>query len=213
MAAIGSNMLGSAEHEWDRTTKTAMPASPRPLPSPAMTTDELVQRVRADVAAFDARTSRERQSRERFLAELDRLPHPFSEDADPVHVTGSALIVGPRGTVLHFHKRLHRWMQTGGHVDPGETPWDAALRESVEETGLPVRHAGGAPRLVHLDVHPAAKGHTHLDLRYLLESPDVDPSPPPGESPEVRWFAWDEAVAAADDALVDALARVRPAPT
>lgn len=171
----------------------------------------LAERIRADVAAFEARTPREQASRLRFLAELDRLPEPCSEHADPVHVTGSSIIVGRRGTVLHFHKRLRRWMQTGGHVDDGETPWDAALRESVEETGLPVRHAsGGSPCLVHLDVHPAAKGHVHLDLRYLLDAPDVAPAPPPGESPDVRWFSWEDAIAVADEALVDALRRVRP---
>jgi 8-oxo-dGTP pyrophosphatase MutT (NUDIX family) len=171
----------------------------------------LAQRIRSDVAAFDARTPRERDSRARFLAELDRLPRPFDEDADPVHVTGSAIIVGPRGTVLHFHKRLRRWMQTGGHLESGETPWDAALRESIEETGLPVRAAeGDEPRLVHLDVHPAAEGHVHLDLRYLLVSPDVEPAPPPGESPDVRWFDWDDALELADAALVDALVRMRP---
>lgn len=173
----------------------------------------LRDRVRADVAAFDARTPREHASQARLLAELDRLTDPFSEQADPVHVTGSAIITGPRGTVLHFHKRLHMWLQTGGHLDPGEAPWDAALRESIEETGLALHHAGhGAapPPLVHLDVHPAAKGHTHLDLRYLLHAPDVEPSPPPGESQEVRWFSWDDAVARADPGLVDALLRLRP---
>jgi len=170
----------------------------------------LVAEVRAQVATFDARTAREHQSRRRFLAELDRLPDPFSEPADPVHVTGSAIISGPRGTVLHLHKRLQRWMQTGGHVDPGEAPWDAALRESREETGLPLSHAEDPPRLVHLDVHPAARGHTHLDLRYLLLSPDVDPTPQPGESQEVRWYTWNDARALADEALVDALDRLHP---
>jgi 8-oxo-dGTP pyrophosphatase MutT (NUDIX family) len=170
----------------------------------------LARRVRDDVAAFDARTPRELESQRRFLAELDRLPRPFDADADPVHVTGSAIITGSRGTVLHLHKRLHRWLQPGGHLDRGETPWDAALRESVEETGMPLAHAGGAPTLVHLDVHPAAKGHVHLDLRYLLEAPDVDPAPPPDESQDVRWFPWPDALAAADEALVDALERCRP---
>jgi len=173
----------------------------------------LRDRVRADVAGFDARTERERDSQARFLTELGRLAEPFSEHADPVHVTGSAIIAGPRGTVLHFHKRLRMWLQTGGHVDPGETPWDAALRESIEETGLPLCHAAGGdapPPLVHLDVHPAARGHTHLDLRYLLNSDDAEPSPPPGESQEVRWFSWDDAIARADPGLVDALRRLRP---
>ena len=167
--------------------------------------------VRAAVAGFDPHSARERESRRRFLAELRRLDDPFDQGADPVHVTGSAIVVGPRGTVLHLHKRLGRWMQPGGHLDAGEWPADAALREAVEETGLAVRHPRGGARLVHLDVHPAARGHVHLDLRYLLEAPDEDPVPAPGESPEVRWFGWDEALAVADEALIDGLRRVRPA--
>jgi 8-oxo-dGTP pyrophosphatase MutT (NUDIX family) len=163
--------------------------------------------LRQAVAAFDAVTSRELSSRARFLAELDRLPDPFNRAADPVHVTGSAIVVGPRGTVLHWHKRLGGWLQPGGHVDPGETPWQAALREAHEETGLPVRHPDGGAQLVHLDVHPAGP-HVHLDVRYLLLGADAEPSPPAGESQQVRWFSFTDAIAVADDALVDGLRRV-----
>jgi len=172
---------------------------------------DLVAVVRAEVAAFAAATEREIASRERFLAELARLADPFSRDADPVHVTGSGIVAGRRGTVLHWHKRLGGWMQPGGHVDPGETPWQAAVRETVEETGLPVRHPASGPVLIHLDAHPAGP-HFHLDLRYLLLSDDVDPSPPPGESQQVQWFPLAEAIEVADDALVDGLRRLRDYP-
>lgn len=159
-----------------------------------------------------SRPIREREARVRILEGLVGLPRPFDEEADPVHVTGSAVVVGRRGTVLHLHKRLHRWMQPGGHIDPEEGPWDAARRESEEETGLAVRHPGEGPRLIHVDVHEAAGGHIHLDLRYLLLGPDEDPAPPPGESPEARWYTWDEALAMADEALVGALEVARRQP-
>jgi 8-oxo-dGTP pyrophosphatase MutT (NUDIX family) len=170
--------------------------------------DEVTAQVLAAVTAFDAVTPREIGSRARFLAELDRLADPFSRNADPVHVTGSAIVTGPRGTVLHWHKRIGGWMQPGGHVDAGETPWDAAMRETREETGLPVRHPSGGPRLLHLDAHPAGP-HLHLDLRYLLLSPDDDPEPGPGESQQVRWFTLAEAIDVADDALIDGLRRLQ----
>lgn len=152
--------------------------------------------------------ARERASKVRILAELDRLTRPCDREADPVHVTASAVVVGPRGTVLHLHRRLGRWLQPGGHVDAGESPAQAALRETREETGLEVAHPTGGPRLLHVDVHPAAD-HVHLDLRYLLIAQDGDPNPRPGESPEARWFGWREAEALADDALAGALLAAR----
>jgi 8-oxo-dGTP pyrophosphatase MutT (NUDIX family) len=164
--------------------------------------------LRALVETHEARDGRELASKARFLAELDRLASPCDRDADPVHVTASAVVVGPRGTVLHRHRRLGRWLQPGGHVDAGESPAQAAVRETLEETGLVVSHPAGRPELVHLDVHAAAD-HVHLDLRFLLVAPDRDPSPSPGESPEVRWFTWDEAEEVADVALVGALRAVR----
>jgi 8-oxo-dGTP pyrophosphatase MutT (NUDIX family) len=172
----------------------------------------LVETVRGTVTGHAAADRRETDAKARILESLVNLPRPFDEEADLVHVTGSAVVVGRRGTVLHLHKRLHRWMQPGGHIDPDEAPWEAALRESQEETGLVLRHPDVGERLIHVDVHDAARGHTHLDLRYLLLAPDEDPHPPPGESPEARWYGWDEALALADPALVGALRVARRQP-
>lgn len=161
------------------------------------------------MAAHPPGDPREADARRQILDGLDVLARPFDRHAGPVHVTASAVVVGRRGTVLHRHKRLHRWLQPGGHVDPGETPAASARREVAEETGLEARHPPGGPQLVHVDAHGAADGHTHLDLRYLLIAPDVDPNPGVGESPDVRWFAWDEALSAADESLAGALRRAR----
>ena len=151
---------------------------------------------------------RERRSRLRLLQALDRLPGPFARLAGPAHVTGSAIVIGPRGVLLHRHKRMGIWLQPGGHLEPGEAPWQAARREASEETGLTVRHPPGGPRLVHVDVHLAPLRHVHFDLRYVLLAGDGDPRPAPGESQDVRWFTWPEAVAVADDGLAGALRTV-----
>jgi 8-oxo-dGTP pyrophosphatase MutT (NUDIX family) len=138
----------------------------------------------------------------RIRAELDRLSRPFDEHADPVHLTASAVVVGPRGVLLHLHKRLGIWIQPGGHVDPGEDLLAAAVRETVEETGLSPEPFATGP--VHVDVHRAARGHEHLDIRFLLRA-DGDPCPPAGESPDVAWFAWPEAIRRTDAALAPLL--------
>ncbi len=155
--------------------------------------------------------AREEAARAEILAQLGRLDAPFDRAADPVHLTGSGIITGPRGVVLLLHRRLGIWVQPGGHLEPGEQPWEAARRESVEETGMDLRLVGGAvPPLVHLDVHPAGD-HIHLDLRYRLEVEGDDrPRPPAGESPDVRWMGWDQARATADPGLAGLLDVLAP---
>ncbi len=174
-----------------------------------MTPDERRLAVREAVSARTPADDREREARDLILAELERLPAPFSEHADPTHLTASAVVIGSRGTVLHVHRRTGAWLQPGGHIEEGEWPPDAALRETIEETGLAARHPEGGPVLVHVDVHPAPRGHVHLDLRYLLLAPDDEPCPATGESPDARWFSWEEADAVADESLRNALRAAR----
>ena len=177
--------------------------------------DELRQRIRSDVAARVPVDRREADSVAAFLDAFDRLVAPLDQESDVVHVTGSGIVVGPRGVVLLEHKRLGIWLQPGGHIDPGETPWEASLRESREETGLDVRFAGpvddlGVPELIHVDVHAGGRGHTHLDLRYLIDGGDADPAPPEGESQLIDWFTWDAAIARADPGLRGILMTLTP---
>ncbi len=171
-------------------------------------------RVRADVVGRIPVDDRERSAIARFVELFDGLADPLSQDADPVHVTGSGVVVGPRGVILLKHKRLGFWLQPGGHVDPGEKPWEAALREAGEETGLDVVFADpldaeGVPALLHVDVHAGGRGHTHLDLRYLIHGGDADPAPPDDESQEIGWFEWSVAIDLADDGVAGCLRALR----
>ena len=169
----------------------------------------LLDHVVASVTGRAPVDARERVSIDAFITAVAHLERPFDEDADPVHITASALVIGRRGILLLRHKHLGIWLQPGGHVDPGETPWEAACRETVEETGLAATLIGadgdGPPALAHVDVHAGSRGHTHLDLRYLATVGDADPAPPPGESQDVRWFSWDEAADVADPGLAGVL--------
>lgn len=175
----------------------------------------LVAVVRHSVTQHAPIDARERRSRLTVLAMMDRLARPLDRNADSVHVTGSAVVVGPRGVLLHRHRRLGIWIQPGGHLDPGESPWAAAQRETLEETGLevlsvePIGPSG--PPLAHLDVHDGGLGHTHLDLRYLFSvaGDDDTPAPPAGESPDVEWYSWADAVAIADPGLVGILTELQ----
>lgn len=165
--------------------------------------------LRAALAAHEPVDAREARSLERTRAALSSLPRPFDVAADVTHVTASAIVIGPRGVLLHRHKRLGRWLQPGGHVDPGEDPQHTALRETYEETGITARHPAEGATITHVDAHDGGRGHVHLDVRYRVLAADVDPAPPVGESQEVYWFGWEDALAVADPGLSTALRALR----
>ena len=153
--------------------------------------------------------AREDRSLRVLRGALGQLALPFDAEADPTHVTASAVVTGRRGVLLHRHKRLGVWLQPGGHVDAGESPLHAAQRELAEETGI--RAAAVSAAVLHVDVHPGGRGHTHLDVRYHFTA-DADPAPPADESPAVAWFAWTEAARIADAGLRGALTRLGGSP-
>ena len=135
---------------------------------------------------------------------------PFDRGIAEGHLTGSAIVVsaGGEGTLLLHHRKLDRWLQPGGHADRGEATGEAvALREAVEETGLPgLALHPRAPRPLDVDVHDipargAEPAHEHLDLRYLVLAPkDARPSPALAEMRDLRFFGWEETAALGLDA-------------
>lgn len=147
--------------------------------------------------------AREEAARRRTLRMLEWLADPFDRDADPCHVTGSAIVVDPTGRVLlHRHVRLGRWLQPGGHVERGEDVHEAARRETLEETGVESVHPSSGPLLLHVDVHEGPLGHVHLDARWLLEVPGGTGTRP---RTDAAWFEPVAARALADRSLDDAL--------
>jgi 8-oxo-dGTP pyrophosphatase MutT (NUDIX family) len=162
----------------------------------------------------------EAADRDAIAAFVARHERPFDRAIPEGHLTGSAITVsadGGRVLLLH-HRKLDRWLQPGGHGDPGETTGEeVALREALEESGI----AGlalhpTAPRPLDVDVHDIpARGsepaHQHLDLRYLVVAPaGAAVAPALAELHEIRWVAWDEAGALGPDAgLRRALAKAR----
>ncbi|WP_222849519.1 NUDIX hydrolase [Trebonia kvetii] len=142
-------------------------------------------------------------------ADLERMtrlaasaPDPWSRGLLPLHFTASALVVHPpTGRVLlRWHARQERWLQVGGHGDPGERdPLAIALREAAEETGLAdltpwpdaaLRHA------VICDVRASAteSAHQHADLRFILATQEPNAVKPENDLSPLRWLTVDEAL-------------------
>ena len=94
------------------------------------------------------------------------------------------------------------WMQPGGHLDKGETPFKAAVRETKEETGV---QASFVDEIFHVDVHETPSGHTHYDLRYLGFTENKELNPADGESQQVEWFSKEKCLNLTDPALIGAI--------
>jgi 8-oxo-dGTP pyrophosphatase MutT (NUDIX family) len=95
------------------------------------------------------------------------------------------------------------WQMIGGAVEPGESPWDAARRETAEETGLEVSLSGiraviGGPQFQHTysNGDQVAFVSTVFDGRIVSGTPVPDHD----ETTEVAWFHPSELAAGARDA-------------
>ena len=122
--------------------------------------------------------------------------------------TVAVFVVHDGALLLHRHKKLDMWLPPGGHVEPGELPDEAAIRETKEEAGLDIvlvdtsddpRPAPlGPQRLcrplgIQLEDIPPTPHHQHIDLIYAAVPRDPIPPRLGGESAGqgLGWYSQD----------------------
>lgn len=156
---------------------------------------------------------KERADIAQMLDMLEKYPNLMASNCEVGHFTGSALVCDNQGrALLHYHKKLNKWLQFGGHADYETNFADVALRETLEETGLSdLRFYPNPenPLPIDFDIHtiPESKNrpeHLHLDLRYMLitSSPD-NLHPQDRESNEFMWICYQNLINPTDPSDAD----------
>lgn len=133
--------------------------------------------------------------RERMLALILRRPGDAHRRSSlEGHLTASALVLDANRerALLTHHRKLGRWLQLGGHCDGDANLAHAALRECVEESGIP--DLSVIPTPLDLDIHtiPARPGepeHLHYDTRFVVLAPPGAVEVASDESHALRWIA------------------------
>jgi len=121
------------------------------------------------------------------------------------HMVVVGYIIDHGKVLLVWHEKLRRWLPPGGHVEEGELPTEAVVREVLEETGYAVAVRGATslagnepgvqvlPSPHHIQVEYIDELHDHLDLAY--ECRLVDPTPAAAAASRHRWFTDEELAA------------------
>lgn len=111
---------------------------------------------------------------------------------EPIPTWCFAIVVvrkNDRFLIVHERKHGQRWYLPAGRVERGETWVEAAHRETLEETGVPVRVTG----VLRVEHSPSAEGSR---IRAVFVAEPVDDTPPKSvpdeESLEAAWVTLDE---------------------
>jgi 8-oxo-dGTP pyrophosphatase MutT (NUDIX family) len=98
---------------------------------------------------------------------------------------------------LIIRDSYHKWGLPKGHLEPGESPADAAVRETSEEVGLCDLVLHGPIRVIDWRFRSKTGKYIHKFCHFfLLESPAQEPQPQLDEGiTAVRWCRLEEALA------------------
>jgi len=111
------------------------------------------------------------------------------------HHSAGGLVVADGRILLISTRQGRRWQLPKGHLERGETPEQAAVREVREETGITGRIVRRLPRVKYTFVERGVRIRKKVDY-YLLSYVEGDPSDyDRDEVSGASWFSWEEGLA------------------
>jgi 8-oxo-dGTP pyrophosphatase MutT (NUDIX family) len=127
---------------------------------------------------------------------IDFYDDPAAPEANSLVPSVNVVVVNGAGDVLMIRRTDNgNWAVPGGAIDLGESMVQAAVRETLEETGIECRVTG----LVGIYTDPrhvllyTSNGEVRQEFSILLTAVPVGGEPTPSsESSEVRWVPRDE---------------------
>jgi ADP-ribose pyrophosphatase YjhB (NUDIX family) len=99
-----------------------------------------------------------------------------------VHHDDGIIMLGRRSTEPGYQE----WALPGGHIEPGETVYDAARRELLEKTGFVGEKTAVLPPIIDYD-HPIPYVHIPVCMR-IPNMPDTMYPPESGGLDALRWW-------------------------
>jgi 8-oxo-dGTP pyrophosphatase MutT (NUDIX family) len=99
------------------------------------------------------------------------------------------------GEVLLISPRAGRWQLPKGHVEPGEAPAQAAVREVREETGVSGRILAPLPTIDYS--YASASGtavRKRVDYYLMCYESGSEADSDPREVEQARWWSWEQAL-------------------
>ena len=134
----------------------------------------------------------------------------------PDEISSGGVLARPGGENWEFCLVLagRYWGLPKGHVEAGETPRQAALREVSEECGIPIDGLRIVADLPHSEYVYRRLGRLIFKLVHhflVLTAPGAELAPQASEIDDAAWLSYDEAVRRASFADTrTALAAARP---